>query len=75
MPRVPFTTIFRKNPDGSIEPVQQVRIGGVLLTPGVILRKGQIIAGLDLTQYESNEFQIDIKDNVMVINGIYGRGQ
>lgn len=75
MPRVPFATIFRKNTDGSIEPVQPVRIGGVSLGPGVTLTKGQIIAGLDLSQYTNSDFQIDIQDGVLIIKGIYGPGQ
>lgn len=75
MPRVPFSSIFRREPNGSIEPVQQVRIGGVLLSPGVILAPGQIIAGLDLSQYSDREFQIDVKDGVLTITGIYGQNQ
>jgi hypothetical protein len=75
MARVPFTTIFRRNEDGTIEPVQQVRIGGILLSPGLMLRLGQIIGGVDLTQYSSNDFDIDVKDGILTINGIYGQNQ
>lgn len=75
MPRVPFAVIFRRNADGNIEPIQPVRIGGVSIGPGVVLRPGQIIAGLDFSQYANNDFEIDIKDDVMIIKGIYGTGQ
>lgn len=75
MPRVPFTSIFRTKTDGTIEVLQSARIGGVSITPGSVLRPGQIIGGIDLTQYIKNDFEIDIKDNVIVITGIYGATQ
>ena len=72
MPRIPFSSVFRVNPtDGSIEPTQRIRIGGVELAPGTILRRGQVIAGIDFTQYTDRDFEITVDDQILVIRGIY----
>lgn len=73
MPRVPFSSVFRSNTDGSIEPTQQIRVGGLVLTPGTILRPGQLIAGIDFTQYVGRDFEIDVDGSNLVIKGIYAR--
>lgn len=75
MPRIPSSSILRTNANGTVETTQLIRIGGVSLAPGTILNPGQIIAGIDLTQYPRNDFEIDVKDGVLVITGIYGIGQ
>lgn len=75
MPRVPFNTVFKLLPDGRIEPTQQIRVGGIVLSPGVILGPGQIIAGIDFTQYKKNDFEIAVDGPYLVIKGIYGVSQ
>ena len=73
MPRVPFSTAFNVNTDNSIEPTQSIRVGGILLTPGITIKPGQIIAGIDFTQYKDSDLEIDVDGEFLVIKGIYGK--
>ncbi|MEK6952539.1 MAG: hypothetical protein AABX29_05990 [Nanoarchaeota archaeon] len=75
MPKVPFNTLFKVNANGSIEPIQQIRVGGITLSPGVILSPGQVIAGIDFSQYRDRNFEIAVDGSLLVIKGIYGQGQ
>ncbi len=70
--RTNFNLIFRINDDGSIEPLQPVRIGGVQMGPGVRFGRGVMFGGIDLSQYIGREFQTINENGVLVINGVYG---
>ena len=69
--RLNFYTIFRVNQDGSIEPLQIVRIGGTQLGPGVRLGKGVFLGGIDLTEYIGREFEAKTENGILIITGIY----
>lgn len=71
MARVTFDSLFRKNSDGSLEPTQPVRIGGVTMGPGVRFTRGVAFGGIDLAQYEGRELEIVLDNGVPVITGIY----
>jgi len=71
MPRVPFSSVFRIIAGGNIEPTQALKVGGLTLAPGTILSPGQVIAGIDFTQYTDADFEIDVKGEYLVITGIY----
>lgn len=73
MARLTFDTIFLKNTDGSFSPRQIIRIGGVTLGPSVRFARGVAFAGIDFTQYEGRDFEIQIDNGTMVITGIYGQ--
>jgi len=69
--RFNFYQIFRINPDGSIEPIRIVRIGGVQFGPGVRFGRGVYFGNVDLAQYIGRDFQAEIQNGVVVITGIF----
>jgi len=69
--RINFYSIFRINPDGSIEPQRVVRIGGVQIGPGVRFGGGVSFGGVDLSQYVGRDFSVEVTDGIYVIVGIY----
>ena len=71
MPRVTFNSLFKRNPDGSLEPTQTIRIGGVTMSPGVKFTKGVSFSGVDLAQYEGHDLEITMDNGTPVITGIY----
>lgn len=69
--RINFYQIFKVNPDGSIEPIRVVRIGGVQMGPGVRFGRGVSFGGLDLSQYIGRDFQVEEQSGILIIVGIY----
>lgn len=69
--RLNFYRIFQINPDGSIEPLRIVRIGGVQFGPGVRFGRGVSFGGVDLTQYVGKDFQVEDQNGILIIIGIY----
>ena len=73
MARVTFDSLFNRLPDGGLEPRQKIRIGGVVIAPGVHFSQGAIFGGIDLTQYLGHDFEIDVDDDVVVLKSIYAK--
>ncbi len=71
MAKVKFDSIFIKHPNSELEPTQRIRVGGVELGPGVIVRKGASFGGVDFTNFIDHEFEVETDDDVLVIKGIY----
>lgn len=69
--RLNFFQIFRINPDGTIEPIRVVRIGGVQVGPGVRFGRNIYFGGIDLSQYIGRDFQVEERDGILIIIGIY----
>ena len=69
--RVSFDTIFIRNSDGSIEPRQRIRVGGVTFGPGVRFGRGVSFGGVDFFQFLGQDFEIDTDGDIAVIKGIY----
>ncbi|MDO8637980.1 MAG: hypothetical protein Q7R43_00250 [Candidatus Daviesbacteria bacterium] len=69
--RINFYQIFKINPDGSIEPLRLVRIGGVQMGPGVRFGKGVSFGGIDLSQFIGRDFEVEDQSGVYVIKGIF----
>lgn len=69
--RVNFWQIFVLHPDGSIEPIRRVRIGGVEFGPGVKFTKGVSFGGIDLSLYIGRDFDTEEQNGVLVLKGIY----
>ena len=72
MARLNFDTIFTKHEDGSLEPKQRIRIGGVTLGPGAKFNKGASFSGVDFTQFVGRDFEVETDGDILVIKGIYG---
>ena len=69
--RMNFYSIFRINPDGSIEPLHPIRISGVQMVPGVRFSKGVSFSGIDLSQFIGRDFAIRKEDDILIIEGIF----
>ena len=71
MARLNFNSIFNSNTDGSIEPRQRIRVGGVTFEPGVRFNQGVVIAGVDFSQFRDRDFEVDVDGDVIVIKGVF----
>jgi hypothetical protein len=73
MARVTFDSIFIQHPDGSLEPRQRIRVGGVTFGPGVRFTRGVAFAGIDFTQFIGHDLEVetDTQNDILVITGIY----
>lgn len=69
--KINFYQIFTVHPDGSIEPIRRVRIGGVEFGPGVRFARGVAFSGIDLTLYIGRDFEAEDVAGVLVLKGIY----
>jgi len=71
MARVNFNSIFTQHPDGSLEPQQRIRVGGVEFSPGVRFTRGVAFSGVDFTQFIGRDFEVETDGDVIIIKGIY----
>lgn len=69
--RVPFNTVFLQNTDGSLEPIQRIRVGGVELGPGARFSRGVTFGGIDFAQFIGRDLEVETDGEVLVIKGIY----
>lgn len=67
---VSFWEIFKRNPDGSIEPTRVVRIGGIQMGPGVRFGSGVKFGGVDLTQHTDKNLKVEEGTDSTSILGI-----
>ena len=66
-----FNEIFIVYPDGSIEPRQQIRVGGVGFGPGVRFGHGVSFSGIDFSLFVGRNFQVREENQVVNILGVY----
>jgi hypothetical protein len=71
--RINFDQVFTVLPDGSVEPKQRIRIGGVEMSAGNRFSRGTSFGGVDLASYTENDLEVETKDDLIVIKGIYGK--
>lgn len=71
MARINFSSVFRKNTDGSFEPTQRVRVGGAEFGPGVRFNRGVSVGGIDFMQLIDREFEVETDGGVMILRGAY----
>ena len=71
MARVNFDSVFEENTDGSFSPKQRIRVGGVILSPGVSFREGVIFGGVNFSKYKGHDLEIETDKDIIVIKGIY----
>lgn len=72
MARVTFDSIFQRHPDGSLEPRQRVRVGGVTIGPGMRFNNTSF-AGVNFSdpQILGHDLEIKTDNDIIVITGIY----
>jgi hypothetical protein len=71
MARMNFDTIFTTHNNGSIEPRQRIRVGGVTFGPGVQFTPGVSFSGVDFTQFRGRDFEVETDQDILVIKGVY----
>ncbi len=71
MARITFESVFKKNLDGSFEPTQRIRVGGVEFGPGIRFTPGVSFVGIDFTQLVGKDFEVETDGSVMVLKGAY----
>ena len=69
--RINFYQIFKINPDGSIEPLRSIRIGGVQMGPGVRFGRGVSFGGIDLSNFIGHDFSAREENGILVLTGIF----
>lgn len=72
MARISFDSVFVQHPeDGSLEPRQRIRVGGVEFGPGVRFTRGVAFAGVDFALLIGREIEAETDGPVLVIKGVY----
>jgi len=71
MSRISFWKIFQINPDGTLQPIVRVSIGGFILEPGQKIQKGVAFSGFDLFQYTGRDLEVNKQGDVEVLTGVY----
>jgi hypothetical protein len=69
--RVSFNTIFIQHPNGTLEPKQRIRVGGIEFGSGVVFSRGVAFGGIDFTQFIGRDLEVETENEVLVIKGIY----
>ncbi|MFA5933726.1 MAG: hypothetical protein WC795_00670 [Candidatus Paceibacterota bacterium] len=72
MARVNFDSIFIIHPDGSLEPRQRVRVGGVEFGPGVRFQNTSF-GGINFhdPQFFNKDLEIKTDNDTTAITGVY----
>ena len=68
--RVRFDQVFQKS-DSQITPIRRIRVGAVTFGPGVSIGPGVAIGGIDFYAYIGRELEVEEREDVLVITGIY----
>jgi len=55
---ISFYEVFHANPDGSFTPKVAIKIGGVMMGPGVSFTPGVSFSGVDIAQYAGNDLDV-----------------
>lgn len=71
MARINFNAVFLRSPDGSLEPRQRIRVGGVEFGPGVRFTRGVALGGVDFTLFVGRDLEVETDRDVLVVKGIY----
>lgn len=69
--RIPFNNVFIQHPNGTLEPRQRIRVGGIEFGPGVKFSRGVSFGGIDFTQFVGRDLEVETNNDVLVIKGIY----
>ena len=69
--RIPFDSVFIQHPNGTLEPRQRIRVGGIEFGPGVIFSRGVAFGGIDFAQFIGHDLDVETEGDILVIKGIY----
>ena len=68
--KVPFNSVFEEKA-GKLTPKQRIRVGGVILGPGVSFGKGVSFGGINFLDYIGHDLEIETDKDIIIIKGIY----
>lgn len=71
MARLKFWELFQVNPDGTLQPIRRVSVGGFTLEPGQKIQRGITFSGFDLFEYTGRDLEVEDKDGLEVVTGVY----
>jgi len=71
MARHLFSEIFQENPDGSLSPLKQINVNGVIFGPGVTFGQGATFGGVNFHLFKNLDIEGDEQNGVLVIKGFY----
>lgn len=70
--KLSFSQIFRNDiSSDAVIPRKTVCIGCVQISPKVKLGKGVLFGGIDITNYQKSNFQVEKNKGILVITGIF----
>lgn len=69
--KVAFEELFTKNRDGTLTPRFDIRIGSVMLSPGITFNDSVLFAGINLFDYLDYDLDVDFIDGAYVVKGFY----
>lgn len=67
--RMHFDDLFKKNPDGSTSPVQQLMINGEMIPTSTKLANGIKYGGLDIMGNTGRDLLVDTLKGVVIVHG------
>lgn len=71
MSRKPFREIFQVNPDGTLQVIRRVRIGGFTLEVGQKIQRGITFSGFDIFEHTGKDLEVEEQDGTEVVTGVY----
>jgi len=73
MARVPFSSVFIEQ-DGRFAPRQRIRVSGVEMGTGATFTTSTSFAGVEFSQIQGRDLDIETDGDVFVIRGVYQNG-
>ena len=71
MARLKFWDLFQPNPDGTLQAIRRLKIGGFTIEPGQKIKHGVLFSGFDIFQYTGRDLEVEEVEGVEVITGVY----
>ena len=71
MARIEFWKLFQVNPDGSLQVIRRLSMGGFTLEPGQRIERGVTFSGFDIFQYTGRDLEVNEQNGVDVVTGVY----
>ena len=70
--RINFFEVFKANPDGSLTPMQTIKIGGVMLGSGSVrFGRGVVFAGVNIFDHHGQDIEVEMLNGIIEIKGFY----
>ena len=69
--RVPFDSVFKVNPDGSITPLTIVQIGCVTLSPNRSFSNGAVFSGLNIGAMRGKDLNVQRTAVGLILEGFF----